>query len=252
MKYRYLLAPFILLFAACEEDSSSQSASSGAASSASAVDVVGSAEVAAVETIRPIGDPLATSYFIVLDNSGSMNDDRCVPKKQTKFKVAQTALVGFIDSLSPDDNLAVAVFDGRTARMVVDYGHGAVHLQAAKQSITSLKADEETPLWGALDFAKGEMLTQLQRQAGYGTHRLIVVTDGESRDYVPAPKAEEIVLETPVEVHVIGFCTGSGHSLNVEGVTAFYTADDPDQLAAGLRATQAEVGDFQATSFDED
>ncbi|OSM01597.1 putative von Willebrand factor type A (vWA) domain-containing protein [Magnetofaba australis IT-1] len=191
---------------------------------------------------------LADNYLVVLDTSGSMNKKEC-SGWETKFTVAREALKSFAAQIPASANLAMAVFHELSARMVVPFGHGANHRAAFNQMVDNLAADGGTPLNGAITFAYAALTEQGRRQTGYGSYRLIVITDGVSGDGTPAPLAREIVEQSPVELHVIGFCTGPDHSLNLPGVTRYYTADNPEQLAEGLKAVQAETPDFTVTQF---
>lgn len=202
-------------------------------------------EGAKVETAANI---LVTNYLVLLDNSGSMNDSDCSGDK-SKFEVAKDALKNFASTLPVNDNISLLIFGDGGAKVVVPFGSGIAHVGQFKSVLSGLSADEGTPLRGALQFSYETMMAQAQRQLGYGVYRIIVVTDGESTDGSPGPVAVDIVRQSPVEVHAIGFCVGTSHSLNVPGFTRYYTASDPKALADGLAAAQAETPTFDATSL---
>lgn len=193
---------------------------------------------------------LAANTLIILDNSGSMTEKSC-GGQASKFTTAQQALTRFLNTLKPTDQVALAVFSNKGGRLLVPFGQGAAHLSEVNQQLGQAVADGGTPLSGALLFGYQQLTAQAQRQSGYGTYRLVVITDGESQDGNPALVARAITAETPIEQHVIGFCVGAGHSLNIPGVTAYYTANDPASLDQGLQATQAEAPDFALTRFQE-
>ncbi|MCB9946567.1 MAG: VWA domain-containing protein [Rhodospirillaceae bacterium] len=197
--------------------------------------------------VQVADNPLATSYLILLDNSGSMSEVEC-SGGQSKFDVARSAIADFAASLPPTDNIALAVFTDTAARIVVPYGSGEGQAKALSRALGTLTPTEGTPLRGAIGTAYDDVTRQAQAQLGYGTHRLVIVTDGESQDGDPAPVARSIVGRSAIELHVIGFCTGSGHSLNIPGITRYYTADDPAALAEGLVAVRAETTTFDAVA----
>jgi hypothetical protein len=176
------------------------------------------------------------------------NPDECTDGK-TRFERAREALVNHINA-SPDTvNRALAVFDGSSARMVVLFGSGAEQKRKILAALRPLVANQSTPLYGALKFSYDELTKQGQKQLGYGVYRLVTLTDGESNDYDPAPMAKKIVLESPIEVHTIGFCLDGKHSLDLQGYTKFYAANNPKALAEGFAAVRAEVQVFDPKTF---
>ena len=57
-----------------------------------------------------------------------------------------------------------------------------------------------------MQIAYNELKKQGRAQRGYGSYRIVVVTDGDYNDGGnPKPLVEEIVKTSPVEVYVIGF-----------------------------------------------
>ena len=192
-------------------------------------------------------NPLAENYLVLLDNSGSM-DGRDCSGSMSKFDLARKALKGFARSIPPEANLSLMVFTSSGARVAVPFGAGAAHRDEFDHTLDSLRANMGTPLSGAIKDANAVMAEQAQRQLGYGLYRLGIVTDGESGDGNPADIAKDIA-RTSVEVWAIGFCTGKGHSLNVPGYTRYYTADNPAELVAGLKAMQAETPVFDVSTF---
>jgi len=192
-------------------------------------------------------EPTATNYLVVLDDSGSMDEREC-SGNETKFRVAQKALKEFATTISPNDYLALATLNRNG--LIVDFGRGTTHRQRFAEAVDRLRASGGTPLVSAMQSGYAVLTEQAQRQRGYGTYRLVPITDGASGDGNPGPVAKNIVIGSAIEVHAIGFCTGSGHSLNVQGFTHFYTADNPRQLAEGLAAVRAEAPVFDPTSFD--
>jgi hypothetical protein len=192
---------------------------------------------------------LATTELDLLDNSGSMDSaDRCTDG-ETRFERAKEALANHIKAAPDSVNRALAVFTYGSAQFVVPFGSGPEQKKKILASLKSLRANAGTPLYGALKFSYEELTKQGQKQLGYGTYRLVPITDGESTDYDPGPLAKEIALNSPIEVHTIGFCLNSRHSLDIPGFTKFYAANDPQALAEGLAAVRAEVQTFDPKTF---
>lgn len=198
------------------------------------------------EPVALAANLVATNYLVLLDTSGSMANSEC-SGQVSKFDAARAALKAFAGSLGENDQFALAVFTDDAARLVLPFGGGASHRQRLGQALAKLAPGGATPLRGAIGFSFRALTEQAQRQVGYGTYRLVVITDGYSTDKDPKEVAMDIVRRSPIEVHAIGFCIGGSHSLNVAGYTRYYTADNPRQLAEGLAAVRAEVESFDAT-----
>jgi hypothetical protein len=60
---------------------------------------------------------------------------------------------------------------------------------------------------------------------------------------------KEILAQSPVVLHTIGFCIDSDHVLNQPDKTFYASATDPEQLESSLKAVLAEAPVFDATKF---
>ena len=86
---------------------------------------------------------------------------------------------------------------------------------------------------------------QAKKQLGYGEYHLVIVTDGEaSSNEDPESAVRQILRDSPVQIHTIGFCIGEGHSLNIPGQTYYAAAGSPEELDAGLAQVLAEADDY--------
>ncbi len=188
---------------------------------------------------------LATNYLVLLDTSGSMDKRECSGNK-TKLETSKEAIAEFVDLVPESDNLSLMSFHG----MRVDFGSGDTNRKNFLNAISQERSSGGTPLHSYTKESFWILTNQAQKQLGYGTYRLVVITDGASSDDDPGPLVEEIVRRSPIEIHVIGFCVGEKHSMNRPGYSTYYTADSPEQLMEGLRKVQAETSDFTQTSFD--
>jgi uncharacterized protein YegL len=196
--------------------------------------------------VQPAADFLADNFLVILDASGSMGESEC-SGGDPKIVVANKAIKNFAATLPEDANLGLVYFSGRveTASQL-----GTGNRESFNKALDRITARGGTPLVASLKAGYWNLTEQAQRQNGYGTYRLVVITDGESSDGDPSPTAQRIVESSPISIHVIGFCTGAEHSLNVEGFTAFSTADNPEELAQGLASVTAEVAAYTSGSFD--
>lgn len=191
---------------------------------------------------------LAQNYYLVIDGSGSMHDVGCSGEKR-KIEVAKAAVDQFINNIPTDANLGLLAFDyygiGERAPLGTDH-------QVVKQHVQKIAASGSTPLLSAITAAYRAISLQAQKQFGYGEYHLIVITDGEAdQGEDPGRIVSKILGESPVTVHTIGFCIGSGHSLNVPGVTNYRAANNPEELLAGLQNVLAESSEYVMDTFDE-
>jgi len=196
----------------------------------------------------PVTDNLfAANYYVVLDASGSMKGVDCSAGK-TKIEAARAALASFAQSLPPDANLGLAVFENQGLSELLPLGLD--NREQFARVVQQVVAGAGTPLRSAIDLAYSRLLKQGQRQLGYGEYHLVVVTDGQaSQGEDPTRKVNTMLAESPVVLHTIGFCIGENHALNQPGRTYYRAADNPAALQQGLDAVLAEAPAFDLTEF---
>ena len=190
---------------------------------------------------------LSKNYYVILDGSGSMQNTEC-SGGQTKITAAKVALKAFAQAVHNDANLGFAAFDngGLNERLPL----GGQNRDQFTQYVDAVNANGGTPLSKALTLGYDKLKTQAAHQLGYGEYHLVIVTDGAaSSGYDPTPVVKQVINESPVLIHTIGFCIGKDHSLNQEGYTIYKTADNPEQLAQGLGNVLAESENFTIDSF---
>lgn len=193
-------------------------------------------------------DNLTTNnYYIVLDGSGSMDEKRCSGNK-TKMEAAKDAVIAFSSQFPRDSNLGLAVFDGQGLSERVPLGGSDPATFASE--VSRISAGGGTPLLNSVYLAYQKLEEQARRQLGYGEYHLVVVTDGEANTgQDPTQIVNQIMAESPVVLHTIGFCIGDYHSLNQEGRIDYRAADNIPALREGLTSVLAEAPDFTVTTF---
>lgn len=193
-------------------------------------------------------DLLAKNYYLVFDGSGSMNDSQC-SGSVNKIQAARAAVKAFARTIPPDANVGLLVFDnsGISERVRLGPNQGA----GINAQIDGIRPAGGTPLLDAIRRAYAMLTAQGRMQLGYGEYHLVVITDGmaspESQN--PTPAINEILLNSPVVVHTIGFCIGSQHALNQPGRTYYKAADNPADLARGLSEVLGESPSFDVRAF---
>jgi len=188
------------------------------------------------------------NYYLVFDGSGSMSESNC-SHGQSKIDVAKTAVVEFIKKIPDDANIGLVIFDnsGSYERSVLSKQskNGAI------QQVRRASSGGGTPLKTSIQHAYNSLSAQAVKQLGYGEYHLVVITDGEaSKGEEPYYIVEDLLKNSPVVLHTIGFCIKGGHSLNQAGNTFYKSANNPEQLAIGLDSVLAEAPDFKVDTFD--
>lgn len=180
-------------------------------------------------------DMLATNWAVVLDNSGSMKTTQC-SGNDSRMVAGGKAVISFARQRPDKDNFALVLFTNSNpyARVAMPLGRDR---SVFNQEVQGARPDFNTPLAPAIELAYGELFAQGKRQNWHGAYHIVVVTDGEYNEGGdPRPIIRRIIDGSPVQVHTVGFCTGSNHSLNIAGYTTYASADNAAQLNAGLQA----------------
>jgi Ca-activated chloride channel family protein len=192
-------------------------------------------------------DVLAKNYYIILDSSGSMAESKCAGGK-SKSEAAKRALALFSKAVPPDANLGLAVFDadGIAERLPL----GKANRDDFASMVKATAPGDGTPLHDAVALGYRKLTEGARRQLGYGEYHIVIVTDGEAnKGQDPTPVVNDILINSPILIHTIGFCIGTNHSLNQQGRTIYRAADNPEQLMKGLEEVLAESPGFDLTDF---
>jgi len=189
------------------------------------------------------------NLMAVVDMSGSMSEPYCAGDYDTRAEAARAALTAWLDSVPAEANMGLVIFEQGRVSLPVPLGTG--NRDAFLGAINRTLPAGNTPLRDALALARQELEAQALRQRGYGEYRVVVITDGAHSDgQDPAPVIEGIFANyaNPIEVHTIGFCINKGHPLNDPGRIFYTNAMSPDDLRAGLNATQGEAASFDPST----
>lgn len=182
----------------------------------------------------------SNNVIIVLDTSGSMND--FMPGTDIKkMDVAQTALLTVMEKISPDTQVGLIVF--RSINLPDDwvYPLAPLDLPRLTQAIRSLSPGGNTPLGYYIKKAADRLLEERKKNFGYGTYRLLIVTDGEAQDQNLVDFYTPDVIARGITMDVIGVAMKADHTLATK-VHSYRRADDPEALTQALIEVFAEVG----------
>ncbi len=126
-------------------------------------------------------DAYHDSVVIVLDASGSM-DGRLKGVEMTKMDGAKAALRTVLSQVPTSTHIGLLVFSGSNV------GNDWVYPLGPRDDVRLLTAIDQprpyghTPLGRYLKLGADRLLEERQKQFGYGSYRLLVVTDGEAQD----------------------------------------------------------------------
>ncbi len=187
------------------------------------------------------------NFMVVFDGSGSM-DDRGCSGRLSKSDAAKNALAEFAKSVPGDANLGLVVFDSKGIFEATPLSKG--QRQSFVKNIMQVRPEGGTPLRDSIKMAYQQLSKQGRAQLGYGEYHLVIVTDGQaSPGQGPEDIVSQILRESPVVIHTIGFCINKNHSLNQPGKTLYRTANDVASLKKGLQGVLAEAPEFIASDF---
>jgi hypothetical protein len=98
-----------------------------------------------------------------------------------------------------------------------------------------------TPLGAYIKKGADRLLEARAKQFGYGTFRLLVVTDGEAEDQNLVDRYTPEVIARGITVDVIGVAMNERHTLATR-VHSYRSANDPDSLKRAVAEVFGEIG----------
>ncbi len=193
-------------------------------------------------------DLLKHNYYVILDASARMAQSECNGGRD-KLADAIDALSTFIDAVPPDANIGVSVFNNNRIMEIMPLQSG---VSLNTEMLSQMDPAGATPLRSAIHHAYAEMVSQGERQLGYGEYHVVVISGGmatEGED--PAAVIRRMLLDSPVNFHTVGFCSGSDLSLDQPGFISYRAVDNLVSLKQGLSEVLAEAPSFTLDSFQE-
>lgn len=180
---------------------------------------------------------------IVLDASGSMNDMMPRSGGKTKMDAAKAAIKTVVKDVDQETYVGLLVFSGSYKNSDWLQELGPRSDPKMFDALDLIQADGGTPLGTYIKKGADALLDKRDEQLGYGSYRLLVVTDGEAdagrertlmEEYTPEVLARGITLDA------IGVNMDRHHTLATRS-HSYATADNPEQLTTALREVFAEV-----------
>lgn len=180
------------------------------------------------------------NVVILLDASGSMRDP--LPgSRGSRMDAAKDAIRRVLKTVPADTQVGLLVFSGRNKPRDWIYPLGPRDDGALVDGMQQVQASGKTPLGRYLKAAADSLLTQRDAQNGYGSFRLLVVTDGQATDKDVLAAYLPDVLRRGIVMDVIGVAMDEEHDL-ANKVHTYRRADDQQALSEALTEVFAEVG----------
>ena len=184
------------------------------------------------------------NVIVVVDASGSMG----TPMGGTdRMSVAREALKQVLGQVPESTHIGVLVFP----RGDWVYPLGSRVEQRLNTAIDSIRSGGGTPLGSYMKRGADALLKARKKQFGYGTYRLLVVTDGEANDRNLVEGYTPDIISRGITIDVIGVDMESEHTLATK-VHTYRSADNPDSLRQAITEVFAEVSSADTGQTDED
>jgi len=179
------------------------------------------------------------NVVIVLDASGSMRQNLKGTQIQ-KIDAAKSALKEVLKTVPPSTHVGLLVFSAKNLKDPWAYPLGPRDEEAFMRAVDLPKPDSGTPLGKFIKKGADRLLEEREKQFGYGSYRLLIVTDGEAQDRNLVNQFTPEIIARGITVDVIGVDMSSRHTLATQ-VHSYRAANDPAALQRAIAEVFAEV-----------
>lgn len=187
-----------------------------------------------------LGQSSIDHVVIVLDASGSMKS-KMPGTNQPKMDAAKEALVEVLSSIPQSTHVGLLVFSAADIKDHWVYPLGPRNDDQLIPAIRNIHPNRGTPLGQYIKIGADRLLQERGKQFGYGTYRLLIVTDGEANDRDFVERYTPEVLSRGLRVDVIGVAMDRDHTLATK-VHTYRRANDAATLKQAIAEVFAEVG----------
>lgn len=178
------------------------------------------------------------NVVIVLDASGSMTS-KMRGTGTPKIDAARNAIREVIKTIPQSTHVGLLVFGGQTDGWV--YQLGPRNDQKLLGAVQRISASGGTPLGAYMKTGADKLLEARKAQYGYGSYRLLVVTDGEAGDKRLVDSYTPDIVSRGIVVDAVGVDMAKDHTLATK-VHSYRRANDPAALRQAIQEVFAEVG----------
>jgi uncharacterized protein YegL len=184
-------------------------------------------------------DDSHSAVVIILDGSGSMTE---IFHGVSRMDAAKSALKTVLKTLPNDTELGLLVFASQQGGQDGPWAYplGARQDNVLMPAIDRVSPGGRTPLGEYIKYGADALLENRDRNLGYGTYRLLVVTDGQASDSSKMELFAPEVVDRGIVLDVIGVDMERSHTLK-QMATSYRAADRPEELEEAVREVLAEV-----------
>jgi uncharacterized protein YegL len=179
------------------------------------------------------------NVVILLDCSGSMAN-RMRGGGQVKMDAAKNALKQVLRQIPQEVRVGLLAFGGANLPSEWLYPLGPRDDVRLARAIDLPQPGQGTPLGAYIKKAADRLLEEREKQLGYGTFRLLVVTDGEAQDQDLVNRFTPEVIARGIIVDVIGVAMDQQHTLATKA-HSYRAAQDARALQRAIAEVFAEV-----------
>ena len=189
-----------------------------------------------------------SNFYFAFDMSGSMNE-KCSGER--KIDGAKKAVTRFMKNVPDEVNIGLMLFGTRSGDGYVEtLPLGSGNKDEFLKIIESLQPEGQTPLGEALLESVDKVTEQYKKQLGYGTYRIIIITDGEQTGIDLKEPCNYLARHGFIGLYSIGLCMKSSHTLKKYSLS-YRDANNYEELEQALVEATAESDVFDANLFDE-
>jgi uncharacterized protein YegL len=179
------------------------------------------------------------NVVIVLDASGSMTEP-FPGTNLTKWDAATRALKEVIAQLPQSTRVGLFIFTDGIGAGRISVPLGPKDDAAVAEALAEVTPYGVTPLGAYLKHGADALLLAREAEHGYGTYRLLVVTDGEATDQHLVERYTPDLLARGITLDVVGVAMSQDHALKRKA-NSYRSADDLESLVQAVEEIFAEV-----------
>lgn len=183
---------------------------------------------------------LQKNVVVILDASGSMRDRMSLSQSLSKMEVAKAALWEVLKRLPEDTNIGLLVFGATNIKNGWAYPLAYRHDATLQRAIAFPEPYWDTPLGAFIKKGADSLLQQRAKQNGYGSYRLLIVTDGKATDPELVEKYLPEVLARGIRIDIVGIKMKAQHDLATR-VHSYRNGSDLESLKKALADAIAEA-----------
>lgn len=187
----------------------------------------------------PVERSFIDHVVVVLDASGSM--DARMADGTRRMDAAKNALAAVLGTLPPTTHVGVLVFSAGNLSDEWVHPLGPRRGDSLERAVRLPEPGGGTPLGAYIKQGADRLLEARAKGYGYGTYRLLVVTDGEAHDSTLVDRHVPDIMSRGITIDAIGVDMKENHTL-ARKVHSYRRADDPASFARALAEVFAEVG----------